>query len=342
MIAAQILGWYDRHARQLPWRVSPQDRARGARPNPYHIWLSEIMLQQTTVAAVSAYFERFTQRWPDIRALAHAEDAEVMAAWAGLGYYARARNLLATARCIASEHGGLFPRDEAALRALPGIGPYTAAAIRAIAYDEIANVVDGNIERVMARLHAVETPLPKAKAELTTLAATHLPPKRCGDYAQALMDLGATICTPKSPDCVACPIQAPCKAHGAGIATALPRKAPKSPKPRRYGQAYVIETRAGAIALIRRPPHGLLGGTLGFPTSQWQEEGAPALWPGEWQRLGSVSHVFTHFHLGLEVYYGRMESAALPVPPEALILTPREAVRPEDMPTVMRKIWALI
>ncbi len=232
LASSLLLDWYDRHARVMPWRTGPQDRDAGIRPDPYHVWLSEVMLQQTTVAAVRDYFRRFTARWPTVQALAAAEDAQVMAEWAGLGYYARARNLLKCARAVAALGG--FPGTRDGLLALPGIGPYTAAAIAAIAFDEPATVVDGNVERVVARLFAVETPLPQAKPDLTRLAATLTPQDRPGDHAQAMMDLGATICTPRNPACALCPLVHHCDARAAGIAAQLPRKArrPKSPPAR--------------------------------------------------------------------------------------------------------------
>ncbi|WP_179378128.1 A/G-specific adenine glycosylase [Jannaschia marina] len=290
--------WYARHARDLPWRVPPGD---GERPDPYRTWLSEVMLQQTTVAAVKDYFARFTTTWPDVRALAAADDADVMAAWAGLGYYARARNLLKCARTVVADHDGVFPRTEAALLALPGIGPYTAAAIAAIAFQERAVVVDGNVERVMTRLGAIETPLPAAKPEIRALADRLTPEDRPGDHAQAVMDLGATVCTPKSPACVICPLRDHCAGRKAGIAESLPRKAPKAPKPERRG--YVYLARNGTDYLVEtRPPKGLLGGMLAFPTSEWSETPLPAApFDARWRDAGEVRHTFTHFHLTLKV-----------------------------------------
>jgi A/G-specific adenine glycosylase len=275
-IAPALLAWYDRHARVLPWRTGPADRAMGQRPDPYRVWLSEVMLQQTTVAAVRDHFRRFTDRWPTVEALAAAEDAEIMAAWAGLGYYARARNLIACARAVAQDHQGRFPATREGLLTLPGIGPYTAAAIAAIAFDEPATVVDGNVERVMARLHDLHTPLPAAKPALSALAARHTPQDRPGDHAQAVMDLGATICTPKSPACGLCPLRGPCLARQNGTAALLPRKQPKKPQPLRHGLVYVGRRPDGAWLLETRPPRGLLGGMLGFPGSDWSDAPAPA------------------------------------------------------------------
>jgi A/G-specific adenine glycosylase len=332
-----LLGWYDRNARVMPWRVGPADRAAGARPDPYRVWLSEVMLQQTTVAAVRDYFRRFTGRWPDVAALAAARDEDVMAEWAGLGYYARARNLLKCARAVVASHGGVFPDTAAGLRALPGIGPYTAAAIAAIAFDRAETVVDGNVERVMARLHAVETPLPRAKAELTRLAAGHTPPDRPGDYAQAVMDLGATICTPKSPACGICPLSGLCAARRSGIAADLPRKLPRAAKPVRRGTAYVVQRADGAVLLERRPDRGLLGGMLGFPGTDWSDapEAAPPC-DADWERaVTAVRHVFTHFELLLTVETARVPLSAEPRRGQFL---PRAQYRPADLPTLMRKV----
>jgi len=302
-----ILSWYDENARVLPWRVAPAARRAGARPDPYRVWLSEIMLQQTTVPHATPYFRAFTEAWPTVQALAAADGTEVLGAWAGLGYYARARNLIACARHVARELGGRFPNMEAELLKLPGVGPYTAAAIAAIAFDAPANVVDGNVERVMARLFAVETPLPQAKPQLKTLAAGFVSTERPGDWAQALMDLGATVCTPASPACGRCPARPHCRAHKAGSPERYPLKSPKAERPRRYGAAYVL-TRGPLVALVRRPPRGLLGGMLALPTSDWRgrpwsdaelHAAAPACAP--WRPAGEVEHVFTHFALTLRV-----------------------------------------
>jgi A/G-specific adenine glycosylase len=332
-IAALLLPWYDRHARDLPWRIPP---GSGQRPDPYRVWLSEVMLQQTTVAAVAGYFRRFTDRWPTVAALAAAPEAEVMAAWAGLGYYARARNLIACARAVAAAGG--FPDTEEELRALPGIGRYTAAAVAAIAFGRVAVVVDGNVERVMARLHAIETPLPGAKAELTALAAAHTPAARPGDYAQAVMDLGATICTPRRPACGICPLRGACAAEAAGIAEGLPRKAPEALRPLRRGIAYVARDAAGAVLLERRPDSGLLGGMLGWPTTDWTAAPteAPPL-PAVWTDPGAeVRHIFTHFELRLAVRVARVEAGAEAARGEWV---PAPAFRPASLPTVMRKAW---
>ncbi|MDR5653581.1 A/G-specific adenine glycosylase [Ruixingdingia sedimenti] len=337
-IGAALLAWYDGAARMMPWRVGPADRAAGVRPDPYRVWLSEVMLQQTTVAAVEGYFRRFTARWPDVAALAAAEDAEVMAEWAGLGYYARARNLLKCARAVATDHGGRFPATAAALHSLPGVGPYTAGAVAAIAFDEPAVVVDGNVERVVARLFAVQTPLPAAKPELVALATRLTPAERPGDHAQAMMDLGATICTPRNPACPRCPLAAFCAARAQGIAADLPRKAPKAAKPLRRGIAYVVRRSDGAMLLERRPDRGLLGGMLGWPGSDWSAapDDAPPL-PADWHDPGAeVRHVFTHFELRLAL---RLAHVGLNAVPDRGTFIPAADFRPASLPTVMRKVW---
>ncbi|MGP6087100.1 A/G-specific adenine glycosylase [Antarctobacter jejuensis] len=338
--AAALLDWYDRHARALPWRVGPQDLARGIRPDPYRVWLSEIMLQQTTVAAVKDYFHAFTTRWPTVQALAAAEDADVMAAWAGLGYYARARNLLKCARVVAQDHAGIFPSDHATLLTLPGIGPYTAAAISAIAFDAPETVVDGNVERVMARIYDEHTPLPKAKPILTDFAARLTPDSRPGCYAQAVMDLGATICTPKRPACGLCPWRRSCAAWAKGTAAELPKKEPKKRKPTRLGIAYLARRVDGAWLLERRPDKGLLGGMLGWPGSDWGD--APAEDPpirAEWKTVnGEARHTFTHFHLRLTVKTALVPMDRQPHRGEFIELP---EFRPSDLPTVMRKAFDL-
>jgi A/G-specific adenine glycosylase len=323
----RLLAWYDAEARDLPWRVGPAAHARGERADPYRVWLSEVMLQQTTVPHATPYFLAFTRRWPTVTDLARAEDGEVMGAWAGLGYYARARNLLACARAVADRHGGVFPDTEAGLLALSGIGAYTAAAVAAIAFDRPANVVDGNVERVTARLFAVDTPLPAAKPELKRLAAALVAEDRPGDWAQALMDLGATICRPKAPLCDRCPLAPDCAARASGRPEAWPRREPRAAKPRRHGVAYVLE-REGRIALVRRPPEGLLGGMLALPTSEWRsaplseaEARAAAPVEADWRAAGRIEHVFTHFALTLEV-----RRAEGPGGPDGLVWTDREGL----------------
>ncbi|TDT73068.1 A/G-specific DNA-adenine glycosylase [Litoreibacter halocynthiae] len=334
--SGSLLAWYDQHARDMPWRVAPHDRARGVMPDPYRIWLSEVMLQQTTVAAVKDYFVKFTNLWPTVDDLAAADDPEVMAAWAGLGYYARARNLLKCARVVATEHGGVFPSSRESLQALPGIGPYTSAAIASIAFDLPETVLDGNVERVMARIHAVETPLPTAKPELMDLAQALTPRERAGDYAQSVMDLGATICTPKKPACGICPWRDGCEGRAAGIAPELPRKIAKKAKPTRRGVAYVLRNSKGDWLLETRPNKGLLGGMLGWPGSDWTEEPIPA--PPiqtSWEPAGvDVRHTFTHFHLILNVMTARADT-----PPDKGVFIPHLSFRPSDLPTVMRKVF---
>ncbi|MDA8585377.1 A/G-specific adenine glycosylase [Rhodobacteraceae bacterium] len=334
-----LLAWYDLHARVLPWRISPADRKAGVRPDPYRVWLSEIMLQQTTVAAVQAYFLKFTKLWPKVEDLAAATDAAVMAEWAGLGYYARARNLLKCARAIANEHGGQFPSDREALLALPGIGPYTAAAVGSIAFDKPETVLDGNVERVMSRLFLVETPLPKSKPELMELAAGLTPGERAGDYAQAVMDLGATICTPKSPACGICPWRDPCRARATGGQAELPRKDRKKPKPVRLGIVYLGRRADGAWLVETRPERGLLGGMLGWPGSDWGEDAPVDVPPvqADWRDLGGeVRHTFTHFHLRLAVRVAELGADAVP---DVGHFDTR--FDPGALPTVMRKAYDL-
>ena len=337
-----LLDWYDRHARVMPWRVGPADRRAGLRPDPYRVWLSEVMLQQTTVAAVRAYFDRFTTLWPTVTDLAGAPDAAVMEAWAGLGYYARARNLLKCARAVVERHGGRFPDSREGLLTLPGIGPYTASAIAAIAFDEPATVVDGNVERVMARLHDIHTPLPAAKRELTARAEMLTPQVRPGDYAQAVMDLGATICTPRNPACGICPWRGPCIARDRGTAAELPRKTAKPAKPVRQGIAFVGRRADGAWLLETRPERGLLGGMAGWPGSDWTEGDAPQAEPpapGEWVRLpASARHTFTHFHLILHIATARLPAGCVPT---RGAFVPAPDFRPAGLPTLMRKVFDL-
>lgn len=341
-IAADLLAWYDVAARRLPWRAPP-----GAYADPYRVWLSEIMLQQTTVKAVIPYFAKFTGKWPTVTALAAADLNEVLAAWAGLGYYSRARNLHACARAIVAAHGGAFPQDEAALRALPGVGAYTAAAIAAIAFGRPATAVDGNIERVVARLHAVEEPLPGAKPAIKRLAAGLTPLKRTGDYTQAMMDLGASICSPRSPSCLVCPLRKHCLAHAKGLAAVIPFKAAKGGKPQRFGAAFLAIAGSGAVLLRRRPPKGLLGGMLEVPSTDWTAampaddtvlEFAPLA--AAWARVpGTVRHGFTHFDLDLALY--RAEAVPEYAPAEGSAWYARASLADEAIPSVMRKVLAL-
>ena len=334
-----LLEWYDRNARTMPWRVSPTDRKSGMAPDPYRVWLSEVMLQQTTVAAVKDYFARFTLKWPTVAHLAAAADEDVMAEWAGLGYYARARNLLKCARTVQSAHNGVFPNTYDALLKLPGIGPYTAAAISSIAYDQPETVLDGNVERVMARIFDIHEPLPGSKPALKACAAGLTPAKRPGDYAQAVMDLGATICTPKSPACGICPWRTPCAARLAGTAPDLPKKTPKKLKPTRYGFAYVARSTNGDWLMERRPDKGLLGGMLGWPGSEWGD--TPVATPpfdADWQDCGAeVRHTFTHFHLILKVFVAPLSTNFVPSASQTII--EKHRFDPGDLPTVMRKVF---
>ena len=295
-IAAKLLAWYDVNARRLPWRIAPG----GGGADPYKVWLSEVMLQQTTVAAVDPYFAKFTTRWPTVADLAAADDADVMAAWAGLGYYARARNLLACARAV-TDLGGAFPDTEAELRALPGLGEYTAAAVAAIAFGRRAVVIDANVERVVARLFAIDVPLPAAKPAIRFAAGQVTPDMRAGDFAQAMMDLGATICTARSPRCMLCPLRSDCRGYAEGAPERLPVKAAKKAKPTRQGRAYWIE-RDGLVLLVQRPGKGMLGGMRALPDDGWaaRGDGADAL-PGQWHHGGVVRHGFTHFDLELQL-----------------------------------------
>ena len=336
-LQSALFRWYDAEARDLPWRVRPAAAQAGGRADAYRVWLSEVMLQQTTVAHAAPYFHAFTARWPTVVDLAAAQDGEVMAAWAGLGYYARARNLLACARAVASAHGGVFPDTEAGLRGLPGLGPYTAAAVAAIAFDRPAVVVDGNVERVVARLFDVQAPLPGARAELRRLAGVLAPDRRAGDWAQATMDLGAVICRPRQPLCARCPLAAVCAARAGGSPAQLPRKAAKADRPRRHGVAYVA-LRDGAVALVRRPAKGLLGGMLALPTSEWRaapfspaQAVAAAPTAAAWVSVGEVEHVFTHFALTLTVMRAEVDGL------EDAVEWSRGERTGEGLPTVFRK-----
>ncbi|WP_120634066.1 A/G-specific adenine glycosylase [Ruegeria sp. EL01] len=335
-VSVALLDWYDHNARQMPWRVGPADRAAGVTPDPYRVWLSEVMLQQTTVAAVRDYFMRFTARWRDVASLAAAPDDQVMGEWAGLGYYARARNLLKCARVVTDEYDGQFPDTGDALLKLPGIGPYTAAAVAAIAFDRPETVLDGNVERVISRLYEIHDPLPGSKPILMEKAAALTPTQRPGDYAQAVMDLGATICTPKSPACGICPLRTPCLARIAGTQADLPKKTAKKAKPTRFGHVYIARRQDGALLLERRPDKGLLGGMLGWPGSDWS--GTPSEAPpfsADWSVLSEeVRHTFTHFHLVLRVWTAELPADTTP---DSLTILGKHEFKPSDLPTVMRK-----
>ncbi len=357
--AVALLTWYDRHRRKLPWRAE-----KGQRADPYAVWLSEIMLQQTTVKAVGPYYAKFLARWPDVTALAASRLEDVLRAWAGLGYYARARNLHACAKTVAARHGGAFPASEDELRRLPGIGAYTAAAVAAIAFDQKATPVDGNIERVVARLFAIEEPLPAAKPGIRARAAALTPDQRAGDFAQALMDLGATICTPKRPACALCPWNDDCAARARGDAETFPRKTPKQEGKLRRGAAFVALRADGFVLLRSRPEKGLLGGMTEVPTTAWSHafdeasaiEDAPRFpFPlparGEseresaadakisWKRLpGIVSHTFTHFPLELAVFRAQVRKGARA--PKGARWVALGALPGEALPSVMRKVLA--
>lgn len=336
--AADLLAWYDRHRRVLPWRALPGEQA-----DPYRVWASEIMLQQTTIAAVKPYFERFMARFPTIEALAAAPSEAVMTAWAGLGYYSRARNLHACAQAVVSQHGGRFPDTEDGLRNLPGIGAYTAGAIAAIAFDRPAAAVDGNVERVMTRLFAIEALMPAAKKLVREQVLALLPPQRPGDFAQALMDLGATICTPRNPACCLCPWREPCRARAEGTQETFPRKAAKTTGATRFGAAYVLLREDGAVLLRTRAAKGLLGGMAEVPTSAWHAayelDGAVQDAPvsGSWRRLPvPVRHVFTHFPLELTLLV-----AAAPADfaaPDGMRFVELKRLREEPLPSVMLKV----
>ena len=341
---AALLAWYDRHRRVLPWRAKS-----GETPDPYRVWLSEIMLQQTTVRAVAPYFARFVERWPDVQALAAAPLDDVLRLWAGLGYYARARNLHACAKAVAARPDGRFPATESDLAKLPGIGPYTAAAIAAIAFDAPAAAVDGNVERVVTRLFALERELPAAKPAIRALTQALVPAARSGDFAQAMMDLGATICTPKKPACALCPWMTPCAARARGDAETFPRKAAKREGKLRRGAAYVVRRADGFVLVRSRPPKGLLGGMTEVPTTVWSHgfdtdaafEHAPRLARAgpTWRRLsGVVRHVFTHFPLELTVYVA--EVSATTAAPDGMRWVPVATLAGEAFPTVMRKVLA--
>lgn len=337
-----LLAWYDRHRRRLPWRAAP-----GETSDPYRVWLSEIMLQQTTVKAVGPYFEKFVARWPDVTALGRASQDDVLRMWAGLGYYSRARNLYACAVAVTREHSGTFPDTEEGLRALPGIGPYTAAAIAAIAFDRHTMPVDGNIERVVSRLFAIEEELPKAKPLIQQLAATLLAKFRAGDSAQALMDLGASICTPKKPACSLCPLNEDCTARALATQETFPRKAPKKSGTLRRGAAFVV-TRGDELLVRSRPEKGLLGGMTEVPGSDWlaaqddavAKQQAPDLKGlSRWHRkVGVVTHVFTHFPLELVVYTARAEARTRA--PAGMRWVPIATLADEALPNVMRKVIA--
>ncbi|MDE0877558.1 MAG: A/G-specific adenine glycosylase [Sphingomonas bacterium] len=340
-VAAALLDWYDAHRRDLPWRA----RA-GETPNPYRVWLSEVMLQQTTVATVTPRFTDWVARWPDFESLARADDADIMAAWAGLGYYARARNLVAAAKAVVADHGGQFPRTEAELRTLPGLGAYTAAAVAAIAFGERAVVIDANVERVVARLFAIREPLPQARVAIRAAADTITPSLRAGDFAQAMMDLGSAICTSRSPRCLLCPIRDHCAGLAAGDPATMPVKPPKKIRPHRHGTLFWLE-RGDDVLLVTRPPEGLLGGMRALPTGPWADTppglvDAPVSAPAvtSWRTLdATVSHSFTHFTLDLTLAVARIEAHQTPNSGD---WWPVDALAAAGLPTVFAKAAAAI
>ncbi len=345
-VAPQLLDWYTANQRRLPWRHGP-----GERPDPYRVWLSEVMLQQTTVKAVIPYYLKFLALWPDVQALAAARLDDVLAAWAGLGYYSRARKLHACAQAVAAEHGGRFPAVEQELIKLPGIGPYTAAAVAAIAFERPVTPVDGNVERVVARLFAVRERLPAAKPTLRALAQSLTPATRVGDFAQAMMDLGATICTPRRPSCLMCPLQAQCSSRELGLEAELPARSPKAERPHRFGIAFLALREDGMVLLRRRLEHGLLGGMLEVPSTAWVDILPPAgdamraapVVADWWKVPATVRHVFTHFALELVVY-----RAVVPIDVALTFWadqgrcrwTPRRDLDRQALPSVMKKVLA--
>ncbi|WP_425410987.1 A/G-specific adenine glycosylase [Hyphococcus sp.] len=343
LVARRLLRWYDKNARDLPWRVGPKARQSGAerngRPDPYAVWLSEIMLQQTTVATVTPRYAEFLKRWPTVEDMAAAPLDDILGAWAGLGYYARARNLHKCAVEVATRGG--FPDTEEELKSLPGVGDYTAAAIAAIAFDRRAVVVDGNIERVVSRLFAIDTPMPAAKPEIKERAGEIWPAQRSGDFAQAMMDLGAQICRPKSPACLLCPVSSVCEALALGRQPEFPRKAQKKPRPNRKGAVFALVNTKGAMLFERRPEKGLLGGMLGLPGTAWTPDKATDVFTAapasaNWNYIGKITHVFTHFHLTLDVY-------TAPAPKGFRRTAQQQWIAPAKakLPTVMKKAVGL-
>ncbi|KRB01492.1 A/G-specific adenine glycosylase [Devosia sp. Root685] len=335
--ADAVLAWYDRHARTLPWRVSPADRAKGVHAGPYRVWLSEVMLQQTTVAAVQKYFLRFTQLWPTVFDLAAAPLDAVLREWAGLGYYARARNLHACAVAVVENHGGVFPKSSEGLQTLPGIGAYTSAAIAAICFDERIAVLDGNLDRVLARFYTLPVPVREAKDELRSALQASVP-ERAGDFAQAMMDLGATICAPRVASCLICPLQRDCLGTREGAPTLYPIKPEKAERPVRRGHAFVMTDQSGDVYLQSRPGKGLLGGMTEVPTSEWSSDLSEVAYPvsGQWRHRGQVVHVFTHFRLELEVWSSLVPADGL----ENGWWSQPSALKGEALPTLFRKVLA--
>jgi len=338
-LSQKLLAWYAKHHRLLPWRISPDMQARGQKPNPYHVWLSEVMLQQTTVATVKNYYDKFITYWPDIDALGRAPLEDILKNWSGLGYYARARNLKACAEMVVTRHQGIFPQDYQALRRLPGIGDYTACAIMAIAYSQPFPAVDGNIERIISRLFALALPPPALKKEVRNKMAQLMPQTKTGDFIQAMMDLGSLVCSPKSPDCPSCPFHQDCLAHAKGTPTFFPVKIPKKPKPLRQGAAFVARSKKGRILLQKRQAKGLLASMSEVPNffdehkTREDLDGAP--FHGDWRHQGKIVHIFTHFRLEMTVYLlGDLEEACCPNG----WWVAESQIQSQALPTVMKKV----
>lgn len=359
-LRSQLLDWYDHMGRRLPWRVRPEDRLRGVVPDPYAVWLSEIMLQQTTVPHATPYWEAFLRRFPTVNDLAGADREQLMAMWAGLGYYARARNLYKCAQYVRDHYNGQFPQTEAELLKLPGIGPYTAAAIAGICFNIPTVVVDGNVERVISRMACIDTPMPNGKKDIKAAAAQIADPHRSGDYSQALMDLGATICTPRSPKCHICVWQDTCRAHKEGREESYPKKLKKKPLPKRFGAVFVLQS-GDHLLLRQRPDTGLLGGMVDFPGDEWTRKPLPktkstllarAPCAADWQRSShEVRHVFTHFELTLTVFHGRLDNLAdleavahkcAAETSNAYFLKDANMLKDAALPSVMQKVWRAV
>ena len=337
-IAPRLLNWYDKNGRKLAWRVSPAESLNGIKADPYHIWLSEIMLQQTTVRAVEPYFKSFLLKWPTVKDLAAAKDEDILEAWAGLGYYRRAHNLIKCARMVINVYDGLFPQEEKLLLQLPGIGSYTSAAIRSIGFNKKSTVVDGNISRIISRLFAINTPISTSQKTIKIRASNLVPSTRFSDYAQALMDLGSLICTPRKPNCVKCPIKEVCKSYIKGIETLIPHSAKKKVKPIKYGYVFVTINKNNNFILERRPEKGLLGGMLCFPSSEWKNSKDVEFNPpfsANWETLNEpVIHIFSHFTLSLTIALSSISFA-----PKGYLNRPLENFNRESLPSLMRKVF---
>ena len=339
-ITAGLLAWYDQHGRKFPWRISPERIKDREQPNPYHVWLSEIMLQQTQAATVCGYFEKFIKTWPDLDALFAASSEEILKAWAGLGYYARARNLIKCANMVIHHYGGKFPDTQHELKKLPGIGEYTSAAIAAIAFGEPVAVIDGNVERVITRLYRIKIPLPQAKPEIGRKVKFLVSAKRSGDFAQAMMDLGATICSPRKPDCPFCPLREHCASVNYSDVERFPHKPAKLKKPLREGAVFVAVACDGSILLQKRPDRGLLASMSEVPTTNWNSrrngetgvEGAP--FKAQWIPCGQVHHIFTHFRLVLYVFRADIDKT---LAKNGQWWSPGHVLPTEALPKLMKK-----